>query len=119
MILPVHHVLFNDFSSLSGPNPVSGLTVVDTTSQSVTVNWQQATGSFNDYVVTYTLSDEPTTVIFTDRIPSDGTLVSVIDGLLPDTSYVVTVYTSSGTDADETTSTEESVPATTSKCSPL
>eukprot|EP00057_Strongylocentrotus_purpuratus_P007684 XP_011662158.1 PREDICTED: fibronectin [Strongylocentrotus purpuratus] len=106
-------VVTRTVSQRTRPNPVSGLTVVDTTSQSVTVNWQQATGSFNDYVVTYTLADEPTTVIYADRIPSDGTRVSVIDGLLPDTSYVVTVYTSSGTDADETTSTEESVPATT------
>eukprot|EP00057_Strongylocentrotus_purpuratus_P010307 XP_011664781.1 PREDICTED: fibronectin [Strongylocentrotus purpuratus] len=101
------------------PNPVSGLTVADLTPQSITVTWQHATGSFNDYIVTYTLSDDPMMVIYADRIPSDGTRVSVIDGLLPDTSYVVTVYTSSGTDADQTTSTEEFVQARTSKGSPL
>ncbi|XP_063970156.1 fibronectin-like [Lytechinus pictus] len=96
------------------PSPVSGLVVTSVTSQSITVTWQEVTqGVFNDYVVTYAPSDNPTMVRFANRIPNSGDTVSVIDGLLPDTSYQVTVYTSSGIGQDQTTSTEASVSPTT------
>nr|XP_054774632.1 tenascin-R-like [Lytechinus pictus] len=96
------------------PSPVTGLVVTAVTSQSITVTWQEVTqGVFNDYVVTYAPSDNPTMVRFANRIPNSGDTVSVIDGLLPDTSYQVTVYTSSGIGQDQTTSTEASVSPTT------
>ena len=94
---------------------MSGLTTYDITSQSISVSWVAATGTFDDYVVTYAATDDADSTSVATRIPNGDSTVAVIDNLFPDTEYIVSVYTSSGGDDDGTTSDVESIVANTSE----